>query len=265
MRVILWMKCSLPARIRLVSDSYTGELVRQALNCTRTYFLQQQARSRGSRGGSRAGAAGSRKSRQQATGNSLSGRLTNCVKALQQSANRFRCTSVPCSGALVASAATSRRSRTSNISSRTGWNEAFSLADCDALIKYDYAFDCSSISSRRRRRSLFGAANCGARSLGATQSEGEKEKGERKDWGKERESAITGSVAAPSVVTLAGMLRTCLETKTNSPIRPTLPLTSSKPAPAALTSALVLPPSAAAAAGRQATTAAAAAVDAAHF
>lgn len=186
MRVILWMKCSLPARIRLVSDSYTGELVRQALNCTRTYFLQQQARSRGSR----AGAAGSRKSRQQATGNSLSGRLTNCVKALQQSANRFRCTSVPCSGALVASAATaatSRRSRTSNISSRTGWNEAFSLADCDALIKYDYAFDCSSISSRSRRRSLFGAANCWARSLGATQSEREKEKGERKDWGKERE------------------------------------------------------------------------------
>lgn len=111
----------------------------------------------------------------------MSGRLTNCVKALQQSANRFRCTSVPCSGALVASAAaaTSRRSRKSSISSRTGWNEAFSLADCDALIKYDYAFDCSS-SSRSRRRSLFGAANCGARRLGATQSEGENEKGERK-------------------------------------------------------------------------------------
>lgn len=146
------MKCSLPARIRLVSARILGNWSGRLLIALAPIFYSSSSRQRGrQRGGSsRRQEEQASGSRQQAAANSLSGRLTNCVKALQQSANRFRCTSVPCSGALVASttaaaAAAATRSRTSSIS-RTG-SKAFSLADCDALIKYDYAFDCSSSRS----------------------------------------------------------------------------------------------------------------------
>lgn len=146
------MKCSLPARIRLVHSCTANWSGRLLIALAPIFYSSSNSNSR------REGAAGRcRGSEQQAAGNSLSARLTNCVKALQQSANRFCCTSVPCSGALVASASSSsdgqqqqqkQRTATRTTCSRRSsisrnWpSEAFSLADCDALIKYDYAFDC---------------------------------------------------------------------------------------------------------------------------
>lgn len=172
------------------------ELVRQALNCTRTYFLQQQQAAGRCRGRCRG-------SEQQAAGNSLSARLTNCVKALQQSANRFCCTSVPCSGALVASASSSsdgqqqqeqeQREADGAASPETGQAKPFHLRTATRLLN----MIMRSIAGSQQQQQIAVWGNC-------KKEKGVREQGAGRRRQGERQRTITGSEAAPSVVTLAG-------------------------------------------------------------
>lgn len=138
----------------------------------------------------------------------MSARLTNCVKALQQSSNRFFCTSVPCSGALVASASSSSDGQQQQqeqqqeadvaASPETGQAKPFYLRTATRLLNMIMRSIAGTSSSSTR--SPFGVAkeargNCGRKKEGGSGKEGREG---------ERQRTITGSEAAPSVVTLAG-------------------------------------------------------------
>lgn len=189
------MKCSLPARIRLV-HSCTANWSGRLLIALAPIFYSSSRRK---------GAAGRcRGSEQQAAGNSLSARLTNCVKALQQSANRFCCTSVPCSGALVASASSSsdgqqqqeqeQRAADGAASPETGQAKPFHLRTATRLLNMIMR---SIAGSQQQQQQIAVWGNC-------KKEKGVREQGAGRRRQGERQRTITGSEAAPSVVTLAG-------------------------------------------------------------
>lgn len=160
----------------------------------------------------------------------MSARLTNCVKALQQSSNRFFCTSVPCSGALVASASSSsdgqqqqqeqqeQQEADVEASPETGQAKRFHLRTATRLLNMIMRSIAGS-SSSSSIRSTFGVAkeargNCRRK----------KEESSRRQWRSGRREREKNSAQSQEVKPRQAsshwraMLRTCLGTKTNSPI-----------------------------------------------